>query len=83
VSNNWRFEHYLEKLQSLLHHSSALTFTHVKCEGNKLEDLLENKRVKDEISYIEYRLEDIPNCDLASQFSTLAQHDTPSLEAAV
>ena len=51
VSKNWRWEGRLSVLRQILTSKEAILLLHVKWEGNKVEDVMENVGVENSLSF--------------------------------
>ena len=75
IAKSWRLEARLEAIEHLLHNNRAIIFNHIKREGNKVADLLENLRVEARHTMLSGTTDIIQNHDHAQKFTKLVQSD--------
>jgi len=81
IATNWRLEARLEAIEQALHSNRAITFNHIKREGNKVADLLANIGVENENTLLTGKLDIITNNDQAQECTRLVQRDAAPPDA--
>lgn len=75
IATSWRLEARLEAIQLKLHNNRAVTFNHIKREGNKVADFLANTGVENEIFLLTGRMDNILTHDQVKECTHLIQID--------
>jgi len=83
IATSWRLEARLEAIELELHRNRAITFTHIKREGNKVADFMANVGVENDHSLITGQLNTILTHDKAQECSHLVQKDAIPPDAGV
>lgn len=77
IATSWR----LEAIEQVLRSNRAITFNHIKREGNKVADLLANIGVENENTLLTANMNIIPDNVQAQECARLVQSDVASLDA--
>lgn len=80
VSSSWRMATRLELLQQWLIHNQAISFKHIRREGNKLADFLANLGVDSGREFYEGSISCIASENQLSTFHTIVTSDMQSKE---
>jgi len=80
VSNSWRMATRLERLQQWLNYNQAISFKHIRREGNKLADFLANLGVDNGKEFFAGSLQGSASEDQLSTFHAILTRDMQSRE---
>lgn len=75
VSSSWRMAQRLELIDNWLSQNQAISFKHVKREGNKLADFLANLGVETEMDFFDGPISSIASENQLSDFQTIVKND--------
>lgn len=75
VSSSWRMATRLEMLKQWLTNHQAITFKHIRREGNKLADFLANLGVDSGKEFFEGSISSIVSGNQLSNFKTIVTND--------
>ena len=75
VLTSWRMTSHLEELRNLIHGHHAVSFTHVRCDANKVEDHLANAGVEGELVTLWGPLESFEGSEWAHNYRQLVARD--------
>lgn len=80
-NSSWRMAPRLELLNQWLSHHQAISFKHIRWEGNKLADFLANLGVDTEMDFFDGPLSSIASKNQLSEFHNIVKNDMYQKEA--
>eukprot|EP00253_Pinus_taeda_P011126 PITA_11126 len=81
IATSWRLEARLEAMEQELLNNRAITFNHIKREGNKVVDFMANLGVENEHTLQKGTLDILMNHEQAQECNRLVQNDAALLDA--